>query len=97
MSQIFPDSAVVQWAVPAIAYTPENYTVEYGTSPETLVAVPGAALSSGDDIEVVDKVYSVEMKDLKPGTKYYFSIAVQNTHLLSRTAPSFFHTKETGI
>lgn len=95
VSQIFPDSAIVQWTIPAIEYTPETYVVEYGTHPESLLFF-SESLSSRDDITAMGKVYKVELKDLRPGTKYYFDVIALNSDKLSKTNLSFFYTKETG-
>lgn len=95
ISQIFPDSAIIQWTIPAIMYTPESYLVVYGAHPDSLLSST-ETLSSGDDITAIERVYRVELKDLKPGTKYYFFVAAVNSYNLSQTELSFFYTKEIG-
>ena len=69
--------------------------VNYGTNIESLPFY-GEYLSSGMDIGAVDKMYSVQLKGLSPGTKYCFIVAVNNSYNSSKTVPSCFHTKETG-
>lgn len=95
ISQTFPDSAIVQWTIPAIVYTPETYLVMYGEHPDSLLSST-ETLNSGDDITAIERVYMVELKDLQPGTKYYFFVAAVNSYNLSQTELSFFYTKEIG-
>ena len=96
MSQISQDSAIIQWTVPSIAYTPETYTVEYGTASDSL-GLSGDTVNTGADIKQVNKEYSVELKNLWPGTKYYYAVTAQNSARIIASAPSFFYTKERGI
>ena len=95
MTQISTNSAIIQWTVPSIAYTPEMYVVEYGDVPDSLI-YSGDPVTSRDDIVTANKDYSFQLKGLKPGTMYYFIIESQNSNLSSRTFPFFFYTKETG-
>ena len=92
---ISQESAVISWIVPAVAYTPETYVVEYGTGSESL-GPSGEALSSGTDITPVNRTYSVELKNLKPGIKYYYAVTAQNSARITTSTPSFFYTKESG-
>ena len=95
VSQISPNGFVVHWTVSSIVYTPETYVVEYGTTSDFLL--PAAeSVSSGDDIGVTDKTYSIELKDLRPGTKYYFVVAARNSARITRIEPLFIYIKETG-
>ena len=93
--QIFQDSAIIHWTIPSIAYTPETYMIEYGTDKDTL-GLFGKAISSGTDIEIVNKVYCVTLKNLKPGTKYYYVVTAQNSAGMNRSVPASFYTKESG-
>lgn len=86
----------MEWIVQSITYTPETYLVEYGTSNGSLVP-SGDSLTSGDDIEMVDKTYHIELKDLNPGTKYYYIVVARNSARTSRSQPQSIYTKETGI
>ena len=95
MSEVFPDRLVVQWTVPSIAYTPVTYVLEYGTRNDSLVP-SGDSVTSGDDLDAVDRTYNRELKGLRPGTKYYYSIVARNSVRTTRTTPSFIYTKETG-
>ena len=95
VSKINTDGLVVQWVVPTIAYTPETYIVEYGTSNDSLVP-SGDSVTSGEKIETVEQIYTLEVKGLKPGTKYYYSVVARSSAGSTRTAPSFVYTKETG-
>ena len=95
-AELSPTTALIQWTVPSIAYTPETYVVEYGTSQDNLHIARGESLTSGDDIKAVGKVHTLELTGLSPGTKYYFVVAAYNSEKLSKTNPTFFYTVETG-
>ena len=94
VSQIFQDSAIIHWIIPSIVYTPETYMVEYGTYSDSLGL--SEANVSGTDIEIVNKVYSVELKNLKPGTKYYYVVTAQNSAGITKSFLASFYTKEKG-
>lgn len=95
IAQTSPDSAIIQWTIPAIVYTPESYLVVYGTQPDSLFSST-ETLSSGDDITATERVYAVELKHLDPGTKYYFFVAAVNSYNSSKTELSFLYTKQLG-
>ena len=95
VSQITSSGFVVQWTVASVAYTPETYVVEYSTTSDFLN--PAAeSVASGDDIGIVDKTYSVELKELAPGNKYHFVVVAINSARITRTEPSLIYTKEIG-
>ena len=96
MTQISTNSTIIQWTVPSIAYTPEMYVVEYSEMLDSVIYSANST-SREDNITAVDTTHSVELKGLKPGTKYYFVVEAQNSNLSSRTAPFFFYTNETGM
>ena len=96
VTQISTNSAIIQWVIPSIAYTPEMYVVEYSEMLDSLIYSANST-SREDNITAVDTNHSVQLKDLEPGTKYYFVVEAQNSNLSSRTAPFFFCTNETGM
>ena len=73
-------SALIQWTVSSIAYTPETYVVEYGTSQDSL-DMTSDPTHSGGDITVVNQMYSVQLSSLEPATQYYYQIVATNTAL----------------
>ena len=71
-------SALIQWIVPSIAYTPEIYVVEYGTSQDSL-DMTSDPTHSGEDITVVNQMYSVQLSSLEPVIQYYYKVVATNT------------------
>ena len=53
--------------VSSIAYTPETYVVEYGTSQDCLVLTSDPT-HSGEDITIANVTYSVTLSDLRENT-----------------------------
>ena len=70
--------ATIQWTVPSIAYTPETYVVEYGTSQDSL-DLTSDSQHSGPDITVTDVTYSVQLSNLEPATTYHYRVVATNT------------------
>ena len=77
---ISDSSAHIQWTVSSIAYTPETYVVEYGTSQDSLDMTSDPS-HSGGDIIVVNQMYSVQLSSLEPDTQYYYQVVATNTAL----------------
>ena len=70
--------ATIQWTVPRIAYTPENYTVHYGTSPGSLTPF-NQQEQSGDDFTATSLQFSIQLTGLAPGTRYYYQVVAMNS------------------
>ncbi len=64
--------------VPLIAYTPELYTVHYGTSLGSLTSYPKTVAGS-TNYSSVDLEYLLEITGLDFDTLYYFYIEASNT------------------
>ena len=71
-------TAMVEWTVPMIAYTPESYVVEFGENSGSLSRTSGL-LHSGDDITVANKEYTTTVQDLIPRTTYHFRVKSNNS------------------
>jgi len=69
--------ATIQWTVSSIAYTPETYVVEYGTSQDSL-NLTSYSQHSGPDITFTDVTYSVQLSNLEPAI-YHYQVVVTNT------------------
>ena len=67
-------TATISWSVSRVAYTPETYTVVYGTNQINLdqrsTSVSGVTGVSG---------YSIELTQLQHGTVYYFQVESTNS------------------
>ena len=78
-------TALIQWTVSSIAYTPETYVVEYGTSQDSL-DMTSDPTHSGGDITVANMTYSVTLSDLRENTTYSVHIVATNTADRSTTS-----------
>ena len=82
---ITSDSAIIQWTVANISYSPETYIVQYGTSRESLNQNSSSAYS-GDVTAITNKTYSVELSGLRDNTTYYVQVLATNTAQRSNTS-----------
>ena len=82
---ISDSSALIQWTVSSIAYTPETYVVEYGTSQDSL-DMTSDPTHSGGDITIASVTFSVTLSDLRENTTYYIHIVATNTAGRSTTS-----------
>ena len=83
--------ATIQWTVPSIAYTPETYVVEYGTSQDSL-NLTSYPQKSGPDIIITDVTYSVQLSNLEPATNYQYQVVATNTADKSVSGVQSFRT-----
>ena len=86
-------SALIQWTVLSIAYTPETYVVEYGTNQDSLDMTSDPS-HSGEDITVVNQMYSVQLSSLEPDTQYYYQVVATNTALSRSSNLLSFRTSD---
>ena len=70
--------ASIQWLVPAIAYTPENYTVIYGRDP-TLLNYTSEVIVGTSIITSTNLMYSSTLSGLEPNTTYYYQVMARNS------------------
>ena len=77
VTEVCNDRATIQWTVPSIAYTPETYVVEYGTSQDSL-DLTSDSQHSGPDITVTNVSYSVQLSNLEPAI-YHYQVVATNT------------------
>lgn len=71
-------SATVQWLVPYLAYTQEQYNVRYGTARDALDQSM-LIMNSEHNISASNITYSVSLQDLTPNIVYFFRIHSTNT------------------
>ena len=74
------DRATVQWSVSYIAYTPENYTVNYGRAMNSL-NMSVTATQRGDNFTIPTQplLFSTELTGLDPGVTYYYQVEARNS------------------
>ena len=92
---ISDSSALIQWTVSSIAYTPETYVVKYRTSQDNL-DMTSDPTDSGEDITVVNQMYSVQLSNLEPATQYYYQVVATNTALSRSSNLLSFRTSDNG-
>jgi hypothetical protein len=71
-------TATIEWRVSRINYTPESYSVEYGTS-SRLLEFETTSIESGSDITITNQIYSVDIRDLSFNTTYYYQVVASNS------------------
>ena len=72
-------STLIRWMVPIIAYTPETYVVNYGTSMGSLAATSATCMvRSGSDFEAVNQVFLVALTGLVDSTTYFYQVVATN-------------------
>lgn len=89
-------SVTVQWVVPHLSYTPEQYTINYGTARETLDQ-RSAVLSSHADISLSNTTYQLTLQGLAPNTNYFFQLRSMNSFGETTTEIMAFMTSEAGM
>ena len=72
------DRATIQWTVPRIAYTPETYTVHFGTSSGSLSPF-NQQQQSGDSFTATNFLLSVQLTGLSAGMTYYYQVVAMNS------------------
>jgi len=72
------DRATVQWSISYIAYTPETYTVNYGSAMNWL-GISAIATQRGDNFTIHNQLFmfSAELTGLSPGVTYYYQVEAQ--------------------
>lgn len=75
---VTPHSATIQWRVPEIAYTPEEYKVLYGTTQANLDFQSGT-IAGSQNYSAVNETVSVVLSRLLPETTYYYRVTARNT------------------
>lgn len=86
----------VQWVVPYLAYTQEQYTVNYGSVRGSLDET-SPVLSSTTDLSVSNITYDMSLQGLVPNTVYYFQIHGTNMYGTSASTIMTFTTLEAGM
>lgn len=70
--------AMIQWLVPAVVYTPENYTVVYGREQTSLNNSSEVVIGSGN-ITTTNQMYSTTLSGLESNTTYYYQVIARNS------------------
>ncbi len=70
--------AEIQWLIPAVVYTPENYTVFYGID-QTLLNYSSDVVVGTENIMDTNQIYTVTLNNLEPNTTYYYQVTARNS------------------
>ena len=76
-----------------IVYTPENYTVRFGTSPGSLTHF-SQQQQGGDNFIATNLPFSVELTGLSAGTTYYYQVVAVNSVGTTASVERMFTTTE---
>ena len=91
-----PYSVNISWEVPSIVFDQENYTIQFGADMTMLQNTSGLVLGSSDR-NVTNGMFSVNITELTPFTRYYYAIVATNTVGNTSTMIMNFTTDETGL
>ena len=86
------NGTTIHWTVSRIAYTPETYTVHFGTSSGSLTPF-NQQRQSGDNFTATNLQFSIQLTGLTPATDYSYRMVATNT--IGRTAMSVIGTLRT--
>ena len=88
--------AMIEWLVPEVAYTPETYTVIYGTD-RTVLNYTSELVMGPSDITARNQMYSIPLRDLQPNTRYYYQVVAANSIGMNSSVVSELVTPLPGI
>ena len=71
------DRATIKWTIPEIAYTPETYVVEYGTSMQSLDM--RSMEQRNEAFEAENLMFSVPLTGLTRNTLYNYQVVATNS------------------
>lgn len=84
-------SAIIEWVVPQLVYTPETYLIRYGSN----TVNRSLTVSSTDELGTTNTRYEVAVTQLIPAVNYFLEISSENT-IGSASVESSFSTLEAG-
>ena len=84
-------SAVLEWTIPYISYTPEIYQVLYGLTESNLDQM-SEIVDGGTDLVSTNQVFSVGLTGLLPDTTYYWIVVSSNSFATTESSIASFLT-----
>ena len=84
----------ISWIVSEIMYTPENYTIMYGSNSES-VNERSQVIEGTTDITTA-MAYLATIANLEPFTLYYYKVVAQNSFDSTESITQTFQTLEAG-
>ena len=97
---VTPTTVTISWTIPQVSYTPENYTVIFGTSMDELNMISSVVNTNNIDslqfITATNIQYNVTIQGLNISVMYYYQVQSLNTIGKSYSSISKFTTLESG-
>ena len=97
---VTPTTATIYWTIPQVSYTPENYTVLFGTSMDELKMISSVVNTSNIDnllfITATNVQYNVIIQGLSINIMYYYRVQSVNTNGTTNSSISSFTPSESG-
>ena len=97
---VTPTTATISWTIPQVSYTPENYTVLFGTSMDELNMISSIVNTNNFDnlqfITATNVPYTVTIQGLNINVVYYYQVQSVNTIGKNYSSISNFTTSESG-
>ena len=101
-----PTSALIQWSVLVVTYSPEQYTVYYTTNSSGCPtnsdegynkSVTVYGLNHTDFFTIRDQQYNLTLNNLHPYTAYCYKVVATNTEGRNESEARHFVTPESGM
>ena len=92
-TDIAHNGATIHWTVARIAYTPETYTVHFGTSSGSLAPF-NQQEQSGENFTATSLQFSIPLTGLSAGTRYYYQVVAVNSVGSTQSTINNFTTME---
>ena len=73
-------AATLEWRIPEIAYDPEMYRVEFGTT-QTILNRTSTEVTGSNELTTTNQRYTVELSDLLSETTYYYRVVSTNNEI----------------
>lgn len=86
----------ITWLVPSIAFTPENYSIEYSPNHGNL-DINSQSLQGSTNLTATDIIYSLILFDLLPFTQYYYRVVSTNLLGTRQSGIHQFRTPPAGM
>ena len=77
VANVSSSSATIQWTVPLISYTPEQYMVQFGLT-QNMLNETSATVDGNRNISVMNVTHTLVLDVLLPETTYYFRVIARN-------------------
>ncbi len=85
------DSVIIHWTIPLLAYTPEQYSIYYGTSQTSLTKF-NLTVNGLVNYTIANAEYNITVTGLVFNTNYYYRIMATNTEGMINTDIDNFST-----